>query len=293
MDWAYPVDTTTPVVRLQNPLPVHVPDSAVEFLPSQLTDRFAAPDWHPDDHPMMPEVVARGRAPNVPACGFCHLPDGGGRPENASLAGLPARYIERQVRDFASGARRTSVPARAPPTLMAELSAHATEQDIEIAAAYFSRLAAQNRTQVVETSMVPRTHVFGWIRIVDEPVSWESIGQRIIEVPANLEDFEHRDARSRFTAYVPVGAVAAGKALIEATGSRRAVACSSCHGADLKGVGSIPSIAGRSPSYIARQLYDMQSGSRAGDDVRPMAAVVDRLHALQVLQIAAYLATLH
>jgi len=55
----------------------------------------------------MPEVVARGRKPQVHACGYCHLPDGQGRPENAPLAGLPAAYIEAQVAAFRSGARRS------------------------------------------------------------------------------------------------------------------------------------------------------------------------------------------
>jgi hypothetical protein len=40
------------------------------------------------------------------ACGFCHLPNGLGRPENSSLAGLPASYIVQQVADFKSGARK-------------------------------------------------------------------------------------------------------------------------------------------------------------------------------------------
>ena len=31
------------------------------------------------------------------ACGFCHRADGLGEPESASLAGLPAEYIVRQV----------------------------------------------------------------------------------------------------------------------------------------------------------------------------------------------------
>ena len=33
----------------------------------------------------------------------------------------------------------------------------------------------------------------------------EPLGRRIIEVPENLEQFERRDGRSRWIAYVPLG----------------------------------------------------------------------------------------
>ncbi len=68
----------------------HVPDSLAAFTPGQVRDLYNVPDWHPHDHPLMPDIVAHGRKPDVFACGFCHLPNGLGRPENASLAGLPA-----------------------------------------------------------------------------------------------------------------------------------------------------------------------------------------------------------
>src|SRR5450631_3529200 len=167
-DWAYPVN---PPGRAEPPakrVAVRVPHSTVTFLPGQLSDLYSAPDWHPTDHLVMPDVVAHGRKPGVQACGYCHLPDGTGRPENASLAGLPATYIERQVRDFRSGARRTAVPGRLPPKLMADLAALVTEAEIITAAAYFSNLKPQYRIKVIETRTVPRTHVAGWILVDDK-----------------------------------------------------------------------------------------------------------------------------
>ena len=44
------------------------------------------------------------------------------------------------------------------------------------------------------------------------------------------------------------------------TRARQNRACAVCHGADLKGLGPVPGIAGRSPSYLVRQMYDMQAG---------------------------------
>ena len=64
----------------------------------------------------MPSVVAHGRQPDVLACGYCHTPSGQGRPENASIAGLPASYIAAQLEDFRAGKRRGVWPGRYVPT---------------------------------------------------------------------------------------------------------------------------------------------------------------------------------
>jgi cytochrome c553 len=64
-----------------------------------------------------------------------------------------------------------------------------------------------------------------------------------------------------------------------------------CHGPDLKGLGPLPSIAGRSPSYIVRQLYDFQNGTRTGEWSPLMAQVVANLSEEDLVSIAAYLAT--
>ena len=66
----------------------------------------------------MPELVANGAKPDSFACGFCHLPSGRGRPENAPIAGLPASYIVRQVEEMASGVRKSALPDRYPQALM-------------------------------------------------------------------------------------------------------------------------------------------------------------------------------
>ncbi len=237
----------------------------------------------------MPEVISQGQKPAIFACGYCHLPDGAGRPENASLAGLPAAYIKEQLADFRSGARRTAVPERGPPTSMISLSRAMTPAQIETAAKYFSRLRRHNRTDVLETDTVPGTYATGWFLTVDPSAKSEPIGQRIIEVPEVLEQFERRDTRARFLAYVPPGSIRAGRALVHNGG---ALACTKCHGATLNGRGVIPGIAGRSPSYIVRQLYDIQSGARDGAGVVPMKAVVKNFNLNDMISIAAYLVSL-
>jgi mono/diheme cytochrome c family protein len=85
--------------------PVTLSGSQRQFTEAQLNDLFYAPDWYPETHSPVPAIVLRGRAPKTFACVYCHSPSGQGRPENASLAGLPAAYIVQQVADMKSGAR--------------------------------------------------------------------------------------------------------------------------------------------------------------------------------------------
>lgn len=111
--WAYTINTPVPADAPQpqdDGQPKKVPGSTVALTETQLRDLFNPPDWHPNDHPAPPEVVAHGRKPDVRACGYCHYPNGQGRPENSSLAGLPAAYIVQQMADLRSGARKSAEP---------------------------------------------------------------------------------------------------------------------------------------------------------------------------------------
>src|SRR6185436_16760824 len=84
--WAYPVNPPGLKPAPDDGTLKHVPDSSAAYTLTQIRDLFSPPDWHPGSHPAMPEVVASGRKPGQFACGFCHLPNGLGRPENSSLA---------------------------------------------------------------------------------------------------------------------------------------------------------------------------------------------------------------
>lgn len=292
--WAYPVNPPgvkppAPVVA-QDDAPKRVPDSTVALTLAEIRDvTRGVPDWHPDDHPPMPEIVAKGRAGGVLPCGYCHLPNGLGRPENASLAGLPADYIVQQVRDFRTGARTSAVPAMGPPANMRALAKHTSDAEVRIAAEYFSRLQRGPWIRVVESAMVPKTRIAGamLVAVGDEQ---EPIGLRIIEVPEDRARTELRDSRAGFVAYVPPGSIAKGEALVTNGDSKRP-ACTACHGADLKGLGPIPALAGRSPSYMVRSLYDFQSGARAGAWSPLMRDSVAGLTLADMVNIAAYAAS--
>lgn len=289
--WAYPVNPPGLEPAPEDGVPRGVPGSDRAFTLTQIRDLFAAPDWHPSDHPPMPEIVARGRKPEVFACGYCHLPNGLGRPENSSLAGLPAEYIVQQMADFRSGARTTSEPRSLPIALMIAVAKAVTEEEVRIAAEYFSRLEPQRWIRVIETGTVPKTRIEGWMLVEDHGGGSEPIGSRIIEMPEDLARTELRDARSGFVALVPPGSLRKGEALANG-GHGRTVACAICHGEGLRGLGPVPALAGRSPSYLFRQLYDMRHGVRNGAWAALMKPVVAQLGEDDMIALAAYAASL-
>ena len=290
--WAYPV--TPPDVKLipDDGTIRKVPDSSAGYTLTQVRDGFLAPDWHPGDHPKMPKIVARGRKPDVLACGYCHRADGPGGPENASLAGLPYAYIVQQMSDYKSGRRSTALPKRVPQAFMMALAKAATDEEIREAAKYFSSLKPRQNIRVVETDRVPKTYVANWFLAAQEGKESELLGERIVETPENLERFESRDARATFVAYVPAGSISKGAAIVGGEKVEKALACATCHGKNLKGRGAVPSIAGRSPSYVVRQLYEIQTGVRAGKGAALMKEPVARLSLDDMISVAAYLASL-
>src|SRR5688572_3519011 len=288
--WAYPVNPPNIKLAPDDGVPRHVPNSTATYSLTQIRDRFVSPVWHPGDHPLLPEVVAQGRKPDVFACGFCHRAGGTGGPENANLTGLPASYIVQQMADYKSGARKTAV-AKRNIELMISLSKAATDEEIRIAAEYFSALKPVSHVKVVESDIAPKTFTVSWHLAAEKSGEKEGLGQRIIEVPDVLEQFANRDSRARFTAYVPMGSIEKGRALAT-TGGGKTLQCATCHGAELKGLGPIPRIAGLSPSYIVRQLYDFKHGARAGVSSALMKATVDRLTVDDMIALAAYVSSL-
>lgn len=290
-EWAFPV----PVEGEPSPddgLPRHVPGSAIGLTLRQIdVAPNGFPDWFPDQHPKMPLVVAQGRKPDVWACAYCHLPNGAGRPENASLAGLAPTYIRQQVANFRNGARPGSEPRRGPQTLMISISKAVTDKEVDEAAAYFSSLAPGAFVKVVESAEAPLSHVDGSMMAKVDGAAFEPIGDRIVEVPEDAERAHLRDPNTPYIAYVPPGSLKRGADLVLTGGAGRTLACATCHGPKQTGMGDIPRIAGRSPSYVMRQLYDIREGKRTGSATL-MTVVVARLSDRDMADVAAYLATL-
>jgi cytochrome c553 len=253
--WAYPwvPDFKVPP---DDGVPRHVPDSAAAFTITQERDLFF---------------------------------EGTGGPENASLAGLPAAYIVQQVADYKNGARKFSGPQRSPVLLMTAAAKAVTDAEIQAVAAYYSALKPKRIIKVVESDTAPKSQIARVFYMKLPEGGVEPLGRRILEVPDDVAQFEHRDTRAQFTAYVPPGSIAKGEAIAK---SGAAASCMTCHGPDLKGVGLIPRIAGRSPSYIARQIYDIQQGARAGEASAIMKPAVEKLSSDDIIALAAYVGSL-
>ena len=270
----------------------HLPGSTGAFTVTQIRDAFGPADWYPGDHPPMPDVVAHGRRPDVRACSLCHYPNGKGRPENAGVSGLPASYFAQTMADFKAGARKSADTRKANTNVMIAIAKGMTDDEVKAAAEYFAAIKWTPWIRVVEAATVPKTRIAGGMFLRLEGNESEPIGERIIETPENVEATEVlRDARSGFIAYVPLGSVKNGEALVTTGGAGKTTQCGVCHGPDLKGLGPVPGIAGRSPSYMARQLYDMQQGVRKGVWSDLMKPVVAGLSNADMLAIAAYTAS--
>ena len=237
-------------------------------------------DWFPNTHPRAPGVVMRASGVGAFPCGYCHLPDGRGRPENASLRGLPADYIIAQVKAFASGARRAASADYVPARYMEDAAHAITPADLNAAAVYFSEFEPQSHTQIVEAATIPAAAAWHFVYRFDAS-RHEALGQRIVEGPVEPRRFELRDPETAYIAYVPEGAIGRGQAIAE-RGAPGGPACVSCHGQALAG------IAGASPTYVARQLMGFRSKTRNDPGAVPMQTVAARLTDTQIIDIAAF-----
>jgi cytochrome c553 len=165
-----------------------------------------------------------------------------------------------------------------------------SDDEVRAAAAYFTGLKpTAGYNTVKETDTVPKSLIgAGGMRFAAEGNEMEPIGDRIIVLPKDDTEAKLRDPHSGFTDYVPMGSIAKGQALA-AGGDGKTVACSLCHGPDLRGMGEVPPITGRTATYMFRQLNDIQSGARNGVAVAFMMPVVANLTQSDMIALAAYL----
>src|SRR5437762_1744912 len=236
-DWAYAIPQAPPAVSTPPAAPAdtsskQVPGSSLTFTRQQISDGFGPADRFPGDHPVMPEIVARGKRPDVRACSLCHYPNGKGRPENAGVAGLPVSYFIQTMNDFRSDSRKSADTRKANTNVMIQIAKGMTEDEIKAAAQYFGAMKWSPWIKVVEANAVPKTRIAGGMFLRVEGNETEPIGQRIIEAPDDTERTESlRDPHSGFTAYVPTGSLKRGETLVT-TGGGKTTSCSVCHGPD-------------------------------------------------------------
>jgi cytochrome c553 len=284
-DWAFLTPDKQQPPAGEEAGPIHIPGSSREYTAAQIDDLSNPPVWFPDETTSAPPSVLHGKGAAL-ACGACHLMSGHGHQESADLAGLSAEYIVRTMQDFKSG-------VRIDPARMNAIAKGMSDDDMRQAAEYFAALKPGGWIKVVETDTVPKSYVSvkGRQRLPLPGGGMEPLGNRIIELPQDLARATSRDPHSGFVAYVPVGSVAKGSALVKTGGAGKSIACGICHGDSLEGLGDVPRIAGLHPAYVARQLYAFQTGTNHSVSSALMKKVVANLTADDILAISAYAAT--
>lgn len=288
--------------------PRSVEGSEAQFSLVQIRDLHNVIDWFPADHPKMATIIEHGPASMGDAsrgCGSCHLPNGRGRPENAPPGGLPAAYFIRQIDDFRHGLRYTADPRKPNTNTMIDLAKAMSDAEIKAAAEYFSSIKPPSEPwiKVVESKTAPKVRYVGNLALPAKEKGEEAIAGRIVEMPQDEEQGDTlRNPHSGWVAYVPPGSIKKGEDLVTTGGMKivggkivqgKTTACGTCHGLNLTGVvgADVPPIAGRSPSYIVRQLWDIQQGTRNGAQAQLMKLVVANLTQQDLVAIAAYIAS--
>lgn len=284
--------------------PLHIEGSQRTYTFLELNDWQHMADWFPQAHAPVPQVIERGPASlgaQTRACGFCHRVSGGGRPENAPVSGLPVAYFLRQLDDFRSGRRHSTDPRKPNVPTMIALAKAISAEEAHAAAEYWTAQSGGPHVRVVETVRAPPARLDGNLYVATDVELTEVLADRILEVPEDpAKSGRLDDPRSGFVAYVPVGSVERGHKLatlgsvanVNVSTTEGTSACITCHGTDLRGLGDAPPIAGRSPSYIVRQLYDFKTGARNGTMAGFMKLEVAHLTTSEMTDVAAYLATL-
>jgi cytochrome c553 len=244
------------------------------------------PEAAPQASAGVPPIVVAGKGQEVRPCNTCHGPSGMGQPESANIRGLNADYFERQMLDFKSGAR--GGPRADGMTGIAKAM---TDAEIKDVAAYYAGLKRMRWTNVSEAAVAPKTIVGrNSQRMRVEGGDTEPVGKRIIEFASSPAAIR-QTAEPAFLAFVPPGAVNAGRT-IATTGGGKTEACVGCHGDKLQGEDDIPYLAGRSPVYIARQLYSFKNGLRKTPLADTMKDIVSRLTDDDIIAVASFASTL-
>jgi cytochrome c553 len=246
-------------------------------------------DWYPEDrHGTIPEIARFGKQ-GVRQCTLCHLPDGSGRPENAPISGYHPTYFVQQMQDFRDDLRKSADPRKANTNVMIGFAKATTREEDMAAAQYFAQQPYPRRIKVVESKTAPKVRLQGGMHMAVPPNEGGGMvpipAGDIVEIPDDNLRAEARDTRMPWTAYVAPGTINRGKQVAAKH------QCATCHGANLEGIGPVPALAGRSPSYTMRQLFDMKSGARRGPWAELMKPIVASLSVQDMAAVSAFAAS--
>ena len=231
----------------------------------------------------MPKAVSTGKP--LP-CMQCHLANGGSHPESAAIAGLSVNYIIEQVHAFRDGDRADVRTGR-----MVQVAKTISEKDLKDAAEYYAAIGPdrQKWLKTVVGNEVPKgpAPFGGGFRYHAPEGGMEPLpAGMVVEVAENDDLVRARDQiDGGFVQYVHPDDMALGEKVAAEN------KCGTCHGADYKGKGDVPRLAGQHSLYMIRQLKDMQTGARKDKNVAAMKAIVAKLSDREMAAVAAYVAS--
>jgi cytochrome c553 len=209
------------------------------------------------------------------------------------LAGLPATYLFGEIKAFREGSRTSSQSGRLATSVMIRVAKSWPDADLRAAVAYYASLPRRTPIHSVETETAPSMRVerFGWTYVDAKHPQRQALKGAVAEAPESLARVFMYDPSDRQLVYVAKSTLMRGQSLV-ATGGGGGQPCSGCHGVNLHGGPLAPPLAGRDPSYLARQLWDIRSGARSGASAGLMRGPAEGLSARDVTAVAAYLASL-
>src|SRR6185503_14864123 len=121
--WAYAITPPPPPGAPRPPAPAedtttvhHIPGTTRAFTVAQIADIRGPADWFPEDHPVMPSIVAVGRQPMVRS----------------------VSYILQTLDDFKNGLRKPGDPRKVNVNQMIAFAKNMTPEEMRDAAEYFA-----------------------------------------------------------------------------------------------------------------------------------------------------------
>lgn len=203
-------------------------------------------------------AIAKAGSGAAPACQTCHGSAGEGVAQAGfpRLAGLGARYLQRQLDAFADGSR-----------------ANATMTPIAKA-----------------LSATDRASVSAFYAALPAPAPAPASVARAASAPAAASAAVGASAASGVARAAPsVGATLASAG----RWADKLPACDQCHGPGGRGVGpDFPALAGQSATYLANQLTALKTGARPPGPMGLMAVVAKKLSDAELRAVAEHYAAL-
>jgi cytochrome c553 len=196
-------------------------------------------------------------------------------------------YIIEQVHAFRDGDRLDTRTGR-----MVQAAKLVTEDELKQAAEYYSAIGPDRQKWVKtvvgdEMPKGPAPFGGGGFRYHAKDGGTEPLPPgMIVEVADNDDLVRARDQiNGGFVQYVHADDLALGEKVVAAGG------CATCHGADYKGAGDVPRLAGQHSLYLIRQLKNMQIGTRKDKNVALMKPIAAKMSDREIVAVAAYLAS--